>query len=465
MKKYRFEIIIFIVDAICMILELVASRLLSPYFGNSNVIWTSVIGIILLSSSIGNYLGGKIADSKNKELSLKTILTSTSIYVILIPLIQKYILNTIVNYVDSIKLGAILATLLLFFFPSLCMGIVTPIIIRLKINDLENAGKSTGKINAIATLGGIIGTFLGGFVLIPELGSTNTLFILTIFLAISIQLVDFKIKQKTTIGVVIIIILSFILMNIYQNYNSKVGEEVLAYKTDDIVSYDTQYGRVWISNRQYKNQDVRILKIDEGFESATFFDDKKYPKYYISHYPDRKMDVVEIDGKITEIAKKYFYLDDLIKDYNINENHRLNLITEDGRTYLNRCEKKYDAILNDAFSGENPAKTLTTLENIKNIKKSLNENGLYLTNIISSLDGSNSKFIKAEVNTLNQVFKNVYAIPCQNLDNSKDVQNIMVIATDDSIKYDNTYDLKIDKNEIIITDDFCPIDKLVPQVK
>jgi spermidine synthase len=190
-----------------------------------------------------------------------------------------------------------------------------------------------------------------------------------------------------------------------------------------------------------------------------------YPKYYISHYPDRKMDVVEIDGKITEIAKKYFYLDDLIKDYNINENHRLNLITEDGRTYLNRCEKKYDAILNDAFSGENPAKTLTTLENIKNIKKSLNENGLYLTNIISSLDGSNSKFIKAEVNTLKQVFKNVYAIPCQNLDNSIDVQNIMVIATDDSIKYDNTYDLKIDKNEIIITDDFCPIDKLVPQVK
>ena len=73
MKKYRFEIIIFIVDAICMILELVASRLLSPYFGNSNVIWTSVIGIILLSSSIGNYLGGKIADSKNKELSLNSL--------------------------------------------------------------------------------------------------------------------------------------------------------------------------------------------------------------------------------------------------------------------------------------------------------------------------------------------------------------------------------------------------------
>ena len=59
MKKYRYEIIIFIVDAICMIMELIASRLLSPYFGNSNIVWTSVIGIILLSSSVGNYLGRK----------------------------------------------------------------------------------------------------------------------------------------------------------------------------------------------------------------------------------------------------------------------------------------------------------------------------------------------------------------------------------------------------------------------
>jgi spermidine synthase len=86
------------------------------------------------------------------------------------------------------------------------------------------------------------------------------------------------------------------------------------------------------------------------------------------------MDVVEIDGKITEIAKKYFYLGNLIQDFNLNDNERLRLINEDGRTYLNENNIQYDAILNDAFSGDNPAKTLTTLENIKNIKKSLKKN-------------------------------------------------------------------------------------------
>jgi spermidine synthase len=83
------------------------------------------------------------------------------------------------------------------------------------------------------------------------------------------------------------------------------------------------------------------------------------------------MDVVEIDPKITEIARKYFYLDKLIKDFNLEENGRLKLMNEDGRTYLNNNNIEYDAILNDAFSGDNPAKTLTTIENIRNIKKSL----------------------------------------------------------------------------------------------
>ena len=86
------------------------------------------------------------------------------------------------------------------------------------------------------------------------------------------------------------------------------------------------------------------------------------------------MDVVEIDSKITEIARKYFYLDKLIKDFNLEKNQRLTLMNEDGRTYLNNNDKHYDAILNDAFSGDNPAKTLTTLENIKNITKSLTKN-------------------------------------------------------------------------------------------
>ena len=73
MKKYRLETVLFIVNAIYMILELIASRLLSPYFGSSNLVWTSIIGIILLSNSVGNFIGGKIADKDCSKKNLKLI--------------------------------------------------------------------------------------------------------------------------------------------------------------------------------------------------------------------------------------------------------------------------------------------------------------------------------------------------------------------------------------------------------
>ena len=154
MKKYRLEFVLFIVDTIYMILELIASRLLSPYFGNSNLVWTSIIGIILLSNSIGNFIGGKIADKDCSKKNLKFILKISGIVVFLIPFVQESVLAFTSSLISSIKIGAILSAILLFFIPSMLFGFFSPIIIKLKMNDLENAGQTSGKLYAIATLGG-----------------------------------------------------------------------------------------------------------------------------------------------------------------------------------------------------------------------------------------------------------------------------------------------------------------------
>ena len=287
-------------------------------------------------------------------------------------------------------------------------------------------------------------------------------------------------------------------MNLSLNKNNNNSDLVLDGNLESTTSLDTQYGRVLIYNMYLENNLVRILNIDSGYESGTFLEEGKvndlvfnytkcynlmfdckediqdvlliggagysYPKYFISHYEDKNMDVVEIDKDITEVAKKYFFLDKLIKDYDLENSHRLGLINSDGRVYLNENSKKYDAILNDAFSGTNPAKTLTTIEAVTNIKKSLNEGGVYLTNIVGSIDGGkNSKFLKAEVNTINQVFKNVYIIPTENKPAASVINN-MVIATDKDIEFKDAINIEIDKNEIIITDDYCPVDSLLPEL-
>ena len=496
MKKYRFEIIIFIVNAVYMILELIASRILSPYFGSSNVVWTSVIGIILLSSSIGNYIGGIIADKDNSRKNVKLILGVTGVLILILLGIQGIFLSWISDIIGSIKIGAVISTIILFFLPSMVMGFLSPIIIKLKLEKVEEAGKVSGKIYAIGTLGGIVGTFLGGFYLLPTLGSKTTLFILAVVMFILIYFVDLENNKKIDIVIITCIILIAIVISVIFKYvNNIKSEQVNQGKIDIAVEYDTEYGKVEIENYNIKSDLVRVFKVDKGNESAMYINEDKYyelfaeytkyydlmfessreiqnslmiggagysyPKYYISKYPNKNMDVVEIDGKVTELAKEYFYLDNLIEEFNLENNNRLNIIEQDGRIYLNKNTKKYDAILNDAFSGSSPAETLTTVEAVNNIYNSLNDGGIYLTNIISAVDGKDSKFIKAEMNTLKQVFKNVYAIPI-NADDRETVQNIMVVATDEQIKFDGAVDIELKPNEIILTDDCCPVDNLIP---
>ena len=498
MKKYKLEILLFIINAIYMILELIASRLLAPYFGSSNLVWTSIIGIILLSNSIGNFIGGKIADKDCSKNNLKLVLKIAGIVVLVIPFIQESILLGVSNMFSNIKIGAILSAIVLFFIPSMLFGFFSPIIIKIKMNDLENVGETSGRIYAIATIGSLTGTFLGGFFLLPAIGSNQLLFILSAILFLLVLLLGEIDIKKDLIFVLICVTLSIVCFYVFTTSNLLQGNAVINGNYDATVSYDTQYGKVFIYNTKSNDKSYRILLVNEGHESATFTDENQcydlvfeytkfydlmfksskdikntlmiggagysYPKYYISHYTDKSIDVVEIDEDITQIAKKYFYLDKLIADYNLDTNNRLGLITEDGRTYLNKNAKKYDAILNDAFSGEIPASTLTTIEASRKIYSSLTENGLYLSNVLSSIDGQNSNFLKAEVNTLKQVFKNVYVLPCNNYTNHELIQNIMVIATDDTLFLENTVNLDIPSDTIILTDNYCPIDSLIPNI-
>ncbi|MBE5822235.1 MAG: spermidine synthase [Clostridiales bacterium] len=503
MKKYRFEVLIFIINAVYMILELIASRILSPYFGSSNMVWTSVIGIILLSSSIGNFLGGIIADKNdypNIKKVLKILLILITFTILLIPILEQSLLVLITYFITNIKLGAIISTILLFFIPSMLIGIITPNIIKLKLESIDKVGKTTGSISAISTLGGIFGTFLGGFWLVPNIGSKQLLYGLAIVVILLIYIIEeIKFNKKNNIiyflSLICIISIIFTMINSIK-VNASNGKAVLNGEFNTFVEYDTEYGKVLIYNVENNGKPYRMLEIDNGSESGSYINEDKYelvfeytkyydlmfkspnkidnvlmiggagnsyPKYYISHYSDKKMDVVEIDEKVIELSKKYFFVDDLINEYG---QERINFIADDGRTYLNKNTKKYDAILNDAFAGGTPAATLTTKEAVEKIYNSLNENGLYLTNIISATQGEDSKFIKAEINTLKQFFKNVYTIPCNYelyLQDKTKADNIMVIATDIELNIDGAVDIYIEDDEIVLTDNYCPVDNLIPR--
>lgn len=444
-NKYLFETTAFITGGIGMIIELVASRILSPYLGSSNLIWTCIIGMMLAFMSLGYFVGGKISDKHPKKNILSLFLLNAAIFTSIIPLIEIYVIEPLSKTRLDLKLIAIIASTLTFGIPSLFLASASPFAVKLKEKDIEQIGQVSGKMSACATAGSILGTFLAGFVLIPRLGVKNIILLIVIILCTLSFIIheerNIKYIAKTLVITIILVVIIF------------VGkEQFFKVHKDIIVDTDSEYSRIWI--RKLKTQsgkEYHTLEVDLGLESIStgekklssdylkyydLFDYYKtdtknvlmiggaaytYPIYYLNKYQDKNIDVVEIDPKMTQLAQEHFGLD--IGD------QRLRIYHEDGRRYLNSTTNKYDCILIDAFKGLNAPFQLTTQEALESAKKDLNENGIVITNIVSSLKGDKSNFIKHEYATYKKVFKNVKIFQAQKgIFNDDEIQNLILIG-------------------------------------
>lgn len=485
MKKYLLEITTFIAGATGMIIELVASRILSPYLGNSNLIWTCIIGMMLAFMSLGYFIGGKLSDKHPKRNLLTLFLLNSATFISLIPMIEIYAIEPISKINFSLPLLAIICSTITFGIPSMFLATASPFAVKLKDKDLEEIGGVSGRMSALSTIGSIVGTFLAGFVLIPKLGVKNIILLVVIVLVILSYLIyedkDIKYTLKTIATLVILV--SLVL----------VGKKMFLQKHEDmILDTDSEYSRIWIKKfTNNSGKEYNTLEVDTGYESIAsgeknltaeylkyydlfnYYQENTenvlmiggaaytYPSYFLEQYKDKKIDVVEIDSKMTELAEKYFDLN--------TQNKNLNIYHEDGRRYINTTQNKYDCILIDAFKGLNVPFQLTTEEALIQAKRNLNENGIVITNIISALDGKNANFIKYEYATYKKVFKDVKIFKVQNgMFNDDELQNLILVGfkgnviekNDEYNKYKNllkneVLDFSSDKN--VVTDEFCPV--------
>ena len=483
LKKYRLEIVVFICGAMGMIIELVAARILSPYVGSSNLIWTIIIGIMLTFMSLGYWIGGKIADKKQDLKELSEFIIITSIAISLIPILETVIVNAFIQIIEEKIIVAIISSILLFGVPSFMLATVSPIAVRLKNNELNEVGKVSGKISSLSTIGSIFGTFFAGFILIPNLGVSNIILGSSILLFILSIFIYSKRDKKYILSIIIILI--FILTSYL------VGKNIFKKVHPDIIKdIDSEYSRIWIKNiKTEKNGTYKVLQVDTGTESYVketgemgaeylkYYDlfeyyNKEanntlmiggaaytYPKHYLNKYKNNKISVVEIDKKMTKIAEEEFGLD--------TNNKNLKIYHQDGRSYINTSKEKYDTILIDAFKGFNAPFELTTYEAMLQAKEMLNENGIVITNIISSLEGEESKFMKYEYATYKAVFDDVKVFAV-GTDDKKINQNLILIGIKGNpeinkykqIEYQNLLDKEIvnyESDKRIVTDDFAPI--------
>lgn len=489
LRKFILELTVFVCGALVMIYEIIGSRLLSPYIGASTYVWTSLIGVILAALSLGYWLGGRIADRRPELKILASILFLAGGLVGVTILLKDLILSFLAQMPFGLEVKSVVAALLLFAPASVLLGFVTPYAVKLKITTLDDAGKTVGRLYALSTVGSILGTFLAGFVLIPFVGSEKTLYLIGgSLIGLSMLLAPFALT-RLNIAVLVLFVLGI---------GASEAKIYFLRQTSDLHDIDTEYSRVqvfqtveahskkpmrviatdphYIQSAMFLNSDELVLKYAAYYHLIAHFkpDFQKtlliggagytYPREYLHKYPNAKIEVVEIDPQMTEIAREFFRL---------KENPHLKIMHEDGRTFINHAESaQYDAVLMDAFGSLfSVPYHLTTLEAVQQIHRVLKDDGVIIFNLGGALEGKGSGFLKAELATYRAVFPKVYLFKV-NPDYADDhFQNLIIVAakeknsaplTSNNPQFSNLlshlYEKNINLEKKILTDNLAPVE-------
>ena len=410
-----------------MAVELGASRLLAPYFSSSQIVWTIIIGTIMIAMALGNIYGGRKADKNPDPDKLYHRLLIAAVWIAAIPLLGKYIIvgisGLLVVTVDTgfLIIAAFLACMVIFVFPLFLLGTVTPSLVKYTTDSLEDNGRIVGTLGASNTVGSIIGTFLPTFITIPSVGTAVT-FLLFSGIVLLLGIVYFISVKRHVIAMVVCTVL-FILCSVFGNSDSfAFWEKSLAYEGESVYNYlqvkDTGDRTILSTNVMFGVQSVTMKKhgltgmyydyamaapflagvmpagtsavvgVDAGTDTGTDADDAgtTAPKSMLilgmgtgtfarqcREYFDRdSLDIkgVEIDEKITELSKRYFDADEDIE-----------VTTYDGRAYIKSDDNKYDIIMVDAYQDITIPFQMSSQEFFREVYDHLNDEGVMVVNL------------------------------------------------------------------------------------
>ncbi len=437
-----------------LVVELSASRLLDPFFGNSLIIWANLIGLVLIYLSVGYWLGGKWADKDPRSATFFQIIAWGAFLVGLIPLVSQPILrwslNGFATFDAGILIGSLLGVLLLFSVPMTLLAMASPFAIRLAVTDVDRAGAVAGSIYALSTLGSILGAFLPVLVFIPNIGTRRTFFLFAVILLIVAIGGLFQYSRKRGLLYLSLLIVLALLSVFWTAGPIKASENAI-YETESRYNY-IQVEKI--------GEDI-LLRLNDGqgihsvynpnvllsygiwdyFLAAPYFNPPPYtedmvhnflligsaagtvPRLYTAVYGPIPIDGVEIDPGISAVGRKFFAMDE----------PNLTTINQDGRYFLRTTAKTYDVIGVDAYRPPYIPFQLTTQEFFQEIYNHLNDNGVMAIN--AGRTATDYSLVIALGSTMKTVFPSVYVIDTPN--GGIDLGNSLVVATKQPTRLNN----------------------------
>lgn len=435
--------------------EMIASRLLAPYFGTSQPIWAVVIGLTLIYLTIGYRLGGTLADRHPDEKTLYQVIALAGFLTGFIPILADPILRfsqgTIARLAVGSFLGALFGVLLLFAAPVILMAMVSPFAIRLQLRRVEAgiaaAGRTAGSLSALSTLGSILGTFITVLWLIPSIGTARTTYLIALFLIV-VGIVGLR-DWRYILALLVIAALALYTINANRTIKSAdcfgctlQEESESAYNYIQIATSENPFYGPQVNlilnegqaihsiyhPRFEQSRDPRDLLTGGGpwdyFTVAPYFYPNRdpasvasmamlgsatgtVPKQFLEIYgPNTRIDAVEIDPRIIDLGRKYFDMRDSSYDPS-HPNYRVH--AQDARYWLATTDGRYDVIGMDAYHQPYIPFHLTTVEFFQIVKAHLTPDGVAVVNAGKAPNGDD-RLGQAMAATMSAVFPQVFII-------------------------------------------------------
>ncbi len=493
-------LIVFTSGGVLLALEIVASRIIAPYFGNSIYVWGSLIGVFLAALTTGYYLGGRLADRWPSPAGFAGVVFVAGALVLLIPPVGSWVLEMVAAADLGPRANPLVAAFGVFFLPGAVMAMVSPYALRLRVHSVATLGGVAGNLYALSTVGSIVGTLLAAFVLLAVFSVQEVVYLLGGALVVLAVLAWVRVHRRLLPagGIVIAAV---------------VGVSVLAppRARPEAVLFeaDTVYHRITVADQG----GVRYLKLDNYWQSAldlaqpsrTVFAYADYmhlplvfrpdaqrvlmiglgggtvPARYAQDYASLTVEVVELDPRVRAVTRQFFAQPGA---------DRVHVVIQDGRTFLARSPAQYDIVLVDAYLIDTIPFHLATREFWETVRAHLSPGGVVAWNIIGALSGPRSPLFRAMYKTVHAVFPTIYVFPVDwdRYGGADGLRNIIVIGTTQpalsaqavraaAVRVRKNRGITVDRFEEaaselytapiatsdvpILSDDFAPVDTLI----
>jgi len=443
-KQRKWDLLLaFFVGSGSMAVEIIASRILAPYFGASLFVWTSLILTILVALAVGYWLGGVVAEKGANDLFIGILLCVTGAMLVAgvwvsngFSAVLTSFLATWPNASIGLFLGSLASAVVIFALPVLIMGMMGPILLK-RLSAGSDVGKASGRYLVASTLGSAAGTLLPTLLLVPNIGSRHSLELVAALFIILGAVTLPRRKGTMTLALALPMIgLTYAQSNLPQN--NAIFEKESGYQMIRVTERDG-----WHYLLFNEGSGVQSVYVPDGERTYMYYDllgvvpllrpfhdgdhqvailglagGTGIPRYTAFLPPGSTVDFtgVEVDDKVIDVARRYFGIDDL----------PVSVINQDGRNFLRSTTDKFDTILVDAYSNQLYIPShMVTEEFFGLVRSRLKPGGILVTNI--NVTSSEAPLFRSLTATVSRRFPYVVAIP------ELDAYNQLILASDEPI--------------------------------